>query len=159
MFKIEIIVVLFFFVLSTCSYKTVSDEEHVRLSLNVISYALEVYYKDVGDYPTTEEQFYPLISKTSEKWNGPYIKEKQLKRLSVDPWGNKIVYRNLSHKKQYSYALYSYGKNTKDDLGLKDDITQRGYNKEYYKSYILIYYFVTVLVIILTIIRFKKNKR
>ena len=60
--------------------------ETARVQLKNIESALELYYLDAGQYPTTEQGLNALVSAPAgvEAWHGPYIK---LKKGIVDPWG------------------------------------------------------------------------
>jgi general secretion pathway protein G len=63
-----------------------------RVQLKNIESALELYYLDAGQYPTTEQGLDALVSAPSgvEGWQGPYIK---LKKGIVDPWGQTFGYK------------------------------------------------------------------
>ena len=55
--------------------------------------ALEAYYIDCGNYPTTEQGFKalrkkPETSPSSNNWSGPYL----YKDAPKDPWGNDYEY-------------------------------------------------------------------
>ncbi len=65
--------------------------ETARVQLKNIESALELYYLDAGQYPTTEQGLEALVSAPAglETWRGPYIK---LKKGIVDPWGQTFSY-------------------------------------------------------------------
>ena len=66
--------------------------ETARVQLKNIESALELYYLDAGQYPTTEQGLNALVSAPAgvEAWHGPYIK---LKKGIVDPWGQTFGYK------------------------------------------------------------------
>ena len=88
-----------------------------KLQLNDIGAALDLYYLELSDYPSTKEGLkalsYPPEGK--HKWNGPYLKKKN---IPTDPWGNEYHY--MSPGKHGPYDLYSYGKDNKMG-GLSED--------------------------------------
>lgn len=59
---------------------------------NFIS-ALELFYVDMGRYPTTEEGLAALITAPAdgEKWNGKYL---QKTAIPQDPWNRDYIYRS-----------------------------------------------------------------
>ena len=77
-----------------------------RLQIADLSAALDLYYLDLGRYPTTAEGLTALVSapEAANDWNGPY-----LKKISVpsDPWGNAYVYKAPGEGSPYD--LISYG--------------------------------------------------
>ena len=66
--------------------------ETARVQLKNIESALELYYLDAGQYPTTEQSLEALVTAPAgvETWRGPYIK---LAKGIVDPWGQKFGYK------------------------------------------------------------------
>lgn len=83
--------------------------------------ALEEYYLDTGDYPTTEEGLVALVRKPSEsqhsdKWLGPYLEDL---RHPIDPWERKYMYQYPGQHNTHKYDLYSLGK---DGVESDDDI-------------------------------------
>lgn len=75
-----------------------------------LSTSLELYYLDVGDYPTTADGLDSLIVVRGQKrgWNGPYLSKAQ---LPVDPWGNPYKYDSPGKKGRYD--LYTFGRDGK----------------------------------------------
>lgn len=70
---------------------------------------LDMFYLDMGRYPTTEEGLRVLYYEPQEeadKWNGPYMKKPQFD----DPWGNAYVYREPGVQSDQPYEILSYGK-------------------------------------------------
>jgi general secretion pathway protein G len=66
--------------------------ETAKVQLKNIESALELYYLDAGQYPTTEQGLDALVNAPAgvETWRGPYI---QLAKGIVDPWGQKFGYK------------------------------------------------------------------
>jgi general secretion pathway protein G len=66
--------------------------ETAKVQLKNIESALELYYLDAGQYPTTEQGLDALVSAPAgiATWRGPYIK---LKKGIVDPWGQTFSYK------------------------------------------------------------------
>lgn len=56
-----------------------------------IASSLELFYFDVGRYPTPEEGLKVLIESPGEdiSWRGPYLKEET---ALIDPWGTPYMY-------------------------------------------------------------------
>lgn len=71
--------------------------------------ALDLFYVNVGRYPTTEEGLRVLYYEPDtevEGWKGPYLK----KPIFEDPWGNEYVYRSPGVYSNQPYEIMSYGK-------------------------------------------------
>jgi len=71
---------------------------------------LELYYLDMGRYPTEEEGLrvlYYAPDEAEERWKGPYMKKPQFS----DPWGNRYVYRSPGTESDQPYEIVSYGAN------------------------------------------------
>lgn len=72
--------------------------------------ALDGYFLDVGQFPTSQQGLAVLRTKPdgAPKWNGPYLK----KEIPVDPWGNPYVYR--APGRNGGYEMLSYGADGKE---------------------------------------------
>lgn len=77
-----------------------------RLQIADLGAGLDIFYLDVGRYPTTSEGLQALVQDpgSADGWNGPYMKKSTVPK---DPWG---------HDYQYSfpgdngvYDLFSLG--------------------------------------------------
>lgn len=85
--------------------------------------ALDSFYMDNGNYPSTEEGLLALWEKptslsNSSYWNGPYIS----KALPKDPWGNDYIYI-VPGENNLPYGIISYGKDgTEGGDGNETDI-------------------------------------
>jgi len=64
-----------------------------KLQIETFGSALDLYYLDVGHYPSTSEGLNALVQRPSnaEVWNGPYVKGD---RIPADPWGRAYQYRS-----------------------------------------------------------------
>lgn len=83
--------------------------------------SLDIYYLDIGVYPTSTQGLTALIEKPADVsgWNGPYLKKK---KVPLDPWGH--VYHYISPGKNGDYDLYSLGAdNQQGGSGDDQDIT------------------------------------
>lgn len=77
-----------------------------RLQIKELEAALDLFDLQTGRYPLTEEGLQALIEKPAglDKWNGPYLKNKQ---VPLDSWGHPFNYQ--SPGKNGPYDLFSYG--------------------------------------------------
>jgi general secretion pathway protein G len=77
-----------------------------RLQIADLSAALDLYYLDLGRYPTTAEGLAALVSgpEAAREWDGPYLKKSSVPR---DPWGNAYEYKAPGDHGPYD--LFSYG--------------------------------------------------
>jgi len=91
--------------------------DSARLQIADLGAALDVYYLEVGSYPTTEQGLNALIQAPAgaDGWNGPYLKKK---RIPADPWGRDYHYR--SPGEHGVYDLYTLGKDNQEG-GDKDN--------------------------------------
>jgi len=90
-----------------------------RANISTISEALEMYKKDNGCYPTTEQGLKALVEKplpSPSNWNGPYLKHDP-----IDPWQKYYQYRCPSQNGQPDFDLWSLGRDGNN--GTDDDIT------------------------------------
>ena len=78
-----------------------------KIQLNNIRGALQLYYLDVGRYPTEAEGLVALLQSppNSFGWNGPYLDKTD---DINDPWGRVIYYR--SPGQDGAFDLFSYGR-------------------------------------------------
>lgn len=75
----------------------------------VLETALEMFYLDVGHFPTTEEGLrvlYYAPQTEEEGWDGPYVRKPSFE----DPWENEYVYRSPGTASEQPYEIISYGK-------------------------------------------------
>jgi len=78
--------------------------ETARIQVKNIAQAVELYYLDLGGYPTSEQGLAALVQPTGPGWRGPYVRDA---RGLTDPWGRAYLYR--SPGSQGPYEVYSLG--------------------------------------------------
>ena len=83
--------------------------------------ALDLFYLNVGRYPSTEEGLAALWScpptVDASRWQGPYLRRRDI----LDPWGNPVVYH---HPPQFGGLDYDLASAGPDGIpGTEDDIT------------------------------------
>jgi len=73
------------------SYLGESRVKTAKLQIESFNSALDLFYMDVGRYPTDSEGLAALAERPSgaEIWNGPYVKGG---RIPMDPWGHAYQY-------------------------------------------------------------------
>ncbi|MET0314571.1 MAG: type II secretion system major pseudopilin GspG [Hansschlegelia sp.] len=82
-------------------YLSSSRERAAKLQLQSFSAALDLFYLDMGRYPSTSEGLQALVKAPpgQDKWAGPYI---QQGAIPDDPWGHGYEYRTPGRTKAYS---------------------------------------------------------
>jgi general secretion pathway protein G len=91
-----------------------------------IALALDLYERDLGHYPTTEEGLKALVTDPgSQEWHGPYLKS----GLKNDPWNHAYVYACEEQtddptklQRTQAYTLSSSGADGQP--GTPDDVIQ-----------------------------------
>ena len=78
-----------------------------KTQVQQLSGKVEEYALDVGNPPESIDALFSQPGDSSN-WNGPYVKEKDLK----DPWGTAMQYR--SPGEHGDYDLWSYGADKKE---------------------------------------------
>lgn len=78
-----------------------------KIQIERLSTILDLYYFDVGRYPTSDEGLEILVRRPAEaeRWNGPYMNSAD---SLIDPWGNPFVYR-LSADGNRPFQILTYG--------------------------------------------------
>jgi general secretion pathway protein G len=92
-----------------------------RLQIAALTNALDLFYLDVGRYPTAGEGLEALVRGrgTMESWNGPYLKGGV---VPLDPWNHAYIYR--APAEQAPYEIISYGSDGRPGgTGHASDIT------------------------------------
>jgi len=85
-----------------------------KADLEALAEALELYRKDHGDYPATEDMPTALVKNR----NGA---PSYLDKFPIDPWRQPYIYKRTSGA-AHPYILYSTGANRVDEHGLGDDL-------------------------------------
>jgi general secretion pathway protein G len=88
------------------NYLSESKLKAAKIQIESMGSALDLYYLDVGHYPTTSDGLTALVQRPgdSSSWNGPYLKGGVVPN---DPWGNAYVYR--SPGEHGPYDIVSFG--------------------------------------------------
>lgn len=93
------------------NYLSDARSKTARLQIESFGNSLDLYYIDVGRYPSTQEGLGALMQRPPNVsvWNGPYLKGGSVPN---DPWGKSYVYRAPGSKGPYD--LLSHGSDGRD---------------------------------------------
>lgn len=82
-----------------------SKTQAAQAQIQLLVTALDLYFLDVGRYPTQEEGLKALWEKPENEplWNGPYLS----KQIPKDPWGRDYAYKTPGEHGPYD--LHSLG--------------------------------------------------
>jgi general secretion pathway protein G len=82
-----------------------AKQQTAAAQIQMLATALDLFYLDVGRYPTSDEGLAVLYKKpdTTSGWTGPYLD----KGVPKDPWGQDYVYKSPGD--HGTYDLYSMG--------------------------------------------------
>ncbi len=88
------------------NYLGESKVKATRIQIESFSSALDLYYLDMGRYPTSSDGLAALVARpgNAPEWNGPYLKGGVVPN---DPWGHAYVYR--SPVERAPYEIVSFG--------------------------------------------------
>jgi general secretion pathway protein G len=88
------------------NYLTESKIKAAKIQIESFGSALDLYFLDIGRYPTTAEGLGALVQRPANApmWNGPYLRGGAVPN---DPWGQSYVYR--APGQQGTYDLISFG--------------------------------------------------
>ena len=77
------------------NYLSESKVKAAAIQMQSFSSALDLFYLDLGRYPTTNEGLTALVQRPAgtSGWNGPYLKNSAVPN---DPWGHPYKYRSPS---------------------------------------------------------------
>lgn len=82
------------------NYLGESKTKAARIQLESFTSALDLYYLDLGRYPSSNEGLGALINSTNTPgWNGPYLRGGVLPN---DPWGHPYLYRSPGDRAPYT---------------------------------------------------------
>ncbi len=102
------------------NYLSESKVKTAVIQIQSLSSALDLYFLDVGRYPTTAQGLAALVQKpaAASAWNGPYLKNDAVPN---DPWGHPYLYRSPSE--HGPYEIVSYGSDGQEGgVGVAADI-------------------------------------
>ncbi|WP_420391670.1 type II secretion system major pseudopilin GspG [Acuticoccus sp.] len=96
-------------------YLTSSRERAAALQITSLGAALDLYFLDVGRYPSEGEGLEALVERPSaaDRWSGPYLRDGA---VPLDPWGNAYDYTPDGGR----YVLASMGPDGREGGG--DDV-------------------------------------
>jgi general secretion pathway protein G len=103
------------------NYLSESKTKAAKIQIESFTSALDLYFLDVGRYPTSSEGLTALVrnSGSTATWNGPYLKNGN---VPLDPWGNAYAYR--SPGQQGPYEIVSFGSDGREGgSGAAADVT------------------------------------
>jgi general secretion pathway protein G len=88
-----------------------AKSDTAQLQIAELSSGLDLFYLEVGRYPTTEEGLNALASEPAgvPNWNGPYLRKND---IPSDPWGQAYHYRYPGERGDFD--LYSLGRDNVD---------------------------------------------
>lgn len=87
-----------------------------ELQINALVGALDLFYLDMGRYPSEQEGLAALVEPRGiARWAGPYL---QQQAIPLDPWGNAYAYRVPSEDR---FTVISFGADGAE--GGSDDAT------------------------------------
>ena len=88
------------------NYLSDAKVKAAKIQIESFSSALDLYFLDVGRYPSSTEGLNALMQRPSSAnaWNGPYLKGSIVPK---DPWGSAYVYKSPGDRKPYD--IMSFG--------------------------------------------------
>jgi general secretion pathway protein G len=88
-----------------------AKSDTAQLQIAELSSGLDLFYLEVGRYPTMEEGLDALVSEPAgvPNWNGPYLRKND---VPSDPWGQAYQYRRPGENGDFD--LYSLGRDNVD---------------------------------------------
>jgi len=94
-----------------------AKSDTAQLQIAEFSSGLDLFFLEVGRFPTAEEGLLALVVEPpgAANWNGPYLKKNDIPQ---DPWGQE--YRYLYPGEHGDFDLFSLGRD-KVDGGEKED--------------------------------------
>jgi general secretion pathway protein G len=87
------------------NYLAESKVKAAKIQIASLGSALDLYYLDVGHYPTSSEGLTALVQRPGNMttWNGPYLKGDI---VPEDPWGHPYNYRAPGEHGPYDITSY-----------------------------------------------------
>ena len=101
-----------------------SKVKAAKLQIESFSSSLDLFYLDVGRYPTASEGLVALAQRPGNAsiWNGPYLKTGS---VPADPWGHVYLYRAPAERGPYE--IVSLGSDGQEGgMGTAADISSDG---------------------------------
>ncbi|MBV9557688.1 MAG: type II secretion system major pseudopilin GspG [Pseudolabrys sp.] len=98
-----------------------------KLQIESFGSSLDLFYLDVGRYPTASEGLAALVQRPANAsvWNGPYLKNAS---VPADPWGHVYIYRVPGEKGPYQIVSFGSdgqegGTGTAADIGTGETLS------------------------------------
>lgn len=87
------------------NYLTSSRTRAAALQVTSFKSSLDLFFLDVGRYPSKSEGLKALVEKpgSADNWNGPYL---QQAAVPADPWGNAYQYTVPGEKGPYRISSF-----------------------------------------------------
>src|SRR6516162_11013415 len=87
------------------NYLGESRTKAAKLQIESFGSALDLFYLDVGRYPSASEGLVALVERPANApvWNGPYLKNAS---VPPDPWGHVYLYRVPGERGPYEIVSY-----------------------------------------------------
>jgi general secretion pathway protein G len=87
------------------SYLGESKVKAAKLQIESFASSLDLFYLDVGRYPTSSEGLAALTERPGDTavWNGPYLKTDS---VPLDPWGHAYIYRAPAEHGRYEIVSF-----------------------------------------------------
>ena len=86
------------------NYLSESKAKAAKIQIESFASALDLYYLDLGRYPTTNEGLAALTQgNNAPGWNGPYLRGGVVPN---DPWGHGYVYRSPGQRAPYDIVSF-----------------------------------------------------
>ncbi len=114
-----IVIAIILILTATVGFMAAGNLEKARVAaaktqIESLCTALEAYYIDCGNYPTTEQGLSalrkkPETSPSSDNWDGPYL----YKNVPQDPWGYEYEYL-VPCPDGTAYGIRSFGADGKE---------------------------------------------
>lgn len=103
------------------SYLAESRVKTARLQIESFTSALDLFYIDVGRYPTDSEGLAALVERPNgvDIWNGPYVKGGH---IPMDPWGHAYQYHIVGDHTP-PYEITSLGPDGRGDKKILVDMS------------------------------------
>lgn len=88
------------------NYLSESKVKAAKIQIESLASALDLYFLDVGQYPSNSEGLTVLVQRpgSTANWNGPYLRGHVVPN---DPWGKPYVYR--APGRNAAYDIISFG--------------------------------------------------
>lgn len=103
------------------NYLSESRAKAAKIQIESFKSALDLYYLDVGQYPSSAEGLTALVEQRGSipRWNGPYLKGRV---VPMDPWQKDYIYE--SPGRHGVFDISSYGSDGQEGgTGNASDIT------------------------------------